>query len=206
MKKKEEAHLKLVLLGDANVGKTNIFNRYIYDNISRTRMVIGAYFASIKVRTKNEIYKVSIWDTAGEEKFDALTKIYTRGANCAIVCFDLTDRNTFRAIQKWAGMLDKSCVVMILGNKLEQIQKGQKKRQVTLEEIKAFAKQLGALYTQGSAVTGTGIEAAFKEVISKCIEKYGKSVEEQLEVGRPVEDRGVVTLCYGDGTSEYKCC
>jgi len=189
MRQSEEAHLKLVLLGDKNVGKTNIFNRYIYDNISRTRKVIGSYFASIKVKIKNKIYKVSIWDTAGEEKFEALTKLYTRGANCAIVCFDLTERHTFGAVKKWAAMLDKSCVLMILGNKLEQIEKGEKERQVSIDEIKAFARKIGALYTQGSAVTGHGIKAAFQDVILECIEKNGT----------PDQEGGLVKLCYGDG-------
>jgi len=197
MRQPEEAHLKLVLLGDKNVGKTNIFKRYIYDNISRTRKIIPTYFALIKVQVNNKIYKVSIWDTAGEDKFDALTKIYTRGANCAIVCFDLTERNTFCAAKKLAETLDKSCVLMILGNKLEQIEKGEKERQVTIDEIKAFAKQIGALYTQCSAVTGDGIKAAFRDVLLKCIEEHATEVQES----------SVVQLCHGDGmNAQNECC
>jgi len=189
------AQLKLVLLGDKDVGKTNIFKRYIYDNILRTDMVLGAYFALIKVKIKKRVYKVSIWDTAGEEKFNAITKIFTRGANCAVLCFDLTDRKTFSSIKKYAEILDKNCALIILGNKLELIENGEKERQVTVDQIKDIAKKFGALYSEVSAVTGAGIEAAFEDVICKYIATNGT----------PVDRVDLVSLC-SDGLRGKKYC
>merc|ERR550534_3322300 len=151
-------------------------------------MVLGAYFAIIKVKIEERVYKVSIWDTAGEEKYSALPKIFTQGANCAIICFDLTARNTFKSIEKYAEILDKSCALMVLGNKLELIENGDKERQVTLDQIKAFAKNVGALYSEVSAVTGAGIEAAFEDVLCKFLESNGT----------PVERVDLVSLCHGD--------
>jgi len=180
------SNLKLVLLGK-NVGKTKIFKRYIYDNIFRTEMVQGNYFALIRVKIKQRIYKVSIWDTAADERFKALTKFYAEGANCAMLCFDLTEPDTFRSIKEYAEILDKSCVLMILGNK-EQIENGEKERQVTVDQIKELANKFGALYSQVSAVTGDGIEAAFEDIICKYIETNG-TLAERLDL---------MSLCRGD--------
>ena len=79
--------LKLVLLGHKNVGKTSIFNRYVYDEFGRTSMTIGAYFGMKQLTIKEKIVNLAIWDTAGEEKFDSLTSFYCRGAACALVCY-----------------------------------------------------------------------------------------------------------------------
>jgi len=180
-----DPQLKLVLLGDKNVGKTNIFKRYIYDNICRTEMVRGAHFALLKMKIQNRIFKVSIWDTVGEEKFNAMTKIFTRGANCAVLCFDLTERKTFQSIKKYAENLNQNCALMILGNNLELIKNGEKERQVTIDQIKEVAREFGALYSEVSAVTGAGIEAAFEDVIFKYI----------VTNGTPVERVDLVSLC-----------
>merc|ERR1719461_2109861 len=165
--------LKLVLLGEKAVGKTSIFNRYVYDEVFKTQMTIGAYFALKNCKIKERSYKIAIWDTAGEEKFDALTKFYTRGAHCAIICYDLTEHQSFTAVKKWATKLDKDCVVMILGNKLDLIQNGDKNRDIESSEVDTYATQIGALHLEGSAVSGEGIELAFEKVVSHYIERHG---------------------------------
>ena len=93
--------LKLVLLGHKNVGKTCIFNRYVYGQFGRTTMTIGAYFGMKDCQVNNRKVNLAIWDTAGEEKFDSLTNFYCRGAKAALLCYDLTNRQTFIELSRW---------------------------------------------------------------------------------------------------------
>jgi small GTP-binding protein len=166
--------LKLVLVGDKNVGKTSIFHRFVYNQVLATPdPTIGAYFALKTCKIMEKFYKVAIWDTAGEEKFDALTKFYTRGANCALLCFDLTDLKTFLAIKKWAKLIENDCVLMILGNKYDLIESGAKQREIKVEEIEAYAAQINALHCEGSALTGSGIRKAYDNVLTNYMEQVG---------------------------------
>lgn len=126
--------VKLVLLGDKNVGlfiiiyilfilyikykgKTTLFNQKMYGEPLSTKMTMGAYFTKKNFTIDNETYDVAVWDTAGEERFHSLTKIYTRGAHCAIIMYDITLHSSWKAVNQWMDELDEECKVMIVGNK-----------------------------------------------------------------------------------------
>lgn len=113
--------LKIVLLGNKNVGKTSIFNRFIYDEFGKTSMTIGAYFALKKCAIESKQYNLAVWDTAGEEKFDSLTNYYCRNSNGACVIYDVTNYSTFQNLPRWVKKLqnesDRNCHVVIIGNK-----------------------------------------------------------------------------------------
>eukprot|EP00456_Euglypha_rotunda_P024900 TRINITY_DN2026_c0_g1_i20.p1 TRINITY_DN2026_c0_g1~~TRINITY_DN2026_c0_g1_i20.p1 ORF type:complete len:110 (-),score=17.83 TRINITY_DN2026_c0_g1_i20:11-340(-) len=91
--------LKLVLLGHKNVGKTSLFNRYVYDEWGKTSMTIGAYFGMKQCKVNERSVNLAIWDTAGEEKFDSLTNFYCRNARAALICYDITSE-IGRAVQQ----------------------------------------------------------------------------------------------------------
>jgi len=174
-----ESDFKLVLVGDKYVGKTSVFNRCVYDKFETPQLTVEAYFALTMFKITEKCYKIALWDTAGEEKFDALTKFYIRGAHCAVICFDLTNRATFAAVKKWAKLIDDDCILMILGNKLDLEESGEKDREITAEEGKVYAAQINAIYREGSAVTGAGISEAFKDLLTDCIEQFGGSLQHQ---------------------------
>ncbi len=84
----------------------------------QTRMTMGAYFTKKNFTINDEIYEVAVWDTAGEEKFHSLTKIYTRGAHAAIVMYDITLHSSWQAVNTWIDELDTDeCQIIIVGNK-----------------------------------------------------------------------------------------
>jgi len=190
--------LKLVLVGDKDVGKTSVFNRYVYEEVSKTQITIGAYFALKTCHIVDKFYKVAIWDTAGEEKFDALTKFYTRGAKCALIVFDLTSRRSFRAVKKWADHIEKEdCVILILGNKHDLVDSRKQERQAKDEEIKNCATQINALYCEGSALTGYGISEAFQSVLTEYVKLYGDELKKKEEF---------IDLDEVDFIKKKKCC
>ena len=90
----------------------------MYGEPMQTRMTMGAYFTKKNFTINDEIYEVAVWDTAGEEKFHSLTKIYTRGAHCAIVMYDITLHSSWQAVNTWIDELDTDeCQIIIVGNK-----------------------------------------------------------------------------------------
>jgi len=172
--------LKVILLGHKNVGKTSMFNRYVYDEFGKTAMTIGAYFAMKSCKVGNgKLYNLAIWDTAGEEKFDSLTNFYCRNARAALVCYDVTDRSTFTGIKKWIDKVkheaDPNCAMLIVGNKADICDGNSERRQVELAEVKKYAEPFGARVIEVSAKTGHNIPKVFTQV--RCFQWCQYSME-----------------------------
>ena len=94
--------LKTILVGDSYTGKTSLLhalnNDEFYNNFIST---IGVDFKTIRVLKNDIIFKLYIWDTSGQEKFDAIIRAYFRNINCAIVLYDISDYNSFLNVEKW---------------------------------------------------------------------------------------------------------
>ena len=87
------------MIGDSNVGKTSIISRYIHDSFEIDKVAtMGAAFKMKEVcidEESNEVIKLQIWDTAGQEKYNSLTKLYFKGIWAAIIVYDISDYNSF---------------------------------------------------------------------------------------------------------------
>ncbi|CAO3660204.1 unnamed protein product [Umbelopsis ramanniana] len=116
-------------------------------------------------------YKLTIWDTAGQERFRTLTSSYYRGAQGVILVYDVSNRDTFDALQNWYTELQtysssKDVVKMIVGNKVDK----ESSRVVTYKEGAAMAQKLQTLFVECSAKTKVGVQEAFEELVQKIIE------------------------------------
>ena len=93
---------KVVLVGESGVGKTSIISYFIYgkfnENVTSTTSVA---FLSTKKNYKGRIIKYDIWDTAGQEKFHSLTRIFYKNSDVAILVYDVTDRESFDKIKNF---------------------------------------------------------------------------------------------------------
>ncbi|MCL4124544.1 UNVERIFIED_CONTAM: hypothetical protein GTU68_045696, partial [Idotea baltica] len=93
---------KIVIIGDSGVGKTNLLSRFVDGTFSiDSRPTIGVEFATKTTSIEDKTIKNQIWDTAGQERFRAITNAYYRGAQGAIIVYDLTKQRTFENIAKW---------------------------------------------------------------------------------------------------------
>ncbi|GFS17192.1 Ras-related protein Rab-21 [Elysia marginata] len=96
--------VKVVLLGKAYAGKTSLVERYIHNRFSGETVpyqnTIGAAFGAKTVCVDNKNVIIGIWDTAGSERYEAMSRIYYRGAKAAIICYDLSDRSSFDRARK----------------------------------------------------------------------------------------------------------
>lgn len=199
------ADIKLVLLGHKNVGKTSLFNRYVYDEFGKTTMTIGAYFGMKHVKVKERIINLAIWDTAGEEKFDALTNFYCRSARAALVCYDITNEDSFTGIQRWVDKViqeaEKDCAMLIVGNKLDVVEDNPERRKVSFQRAQEYAKSVNAVVVEASAKSGIGVNEAFQQVVMTCYEQ-GVAARGEEEA----KNAGNVKLNPGNGKEKKGCC
>jgi Ras-related protein Rab-21 len=115
---------KVVLLGEGRVGKTSICLRYIHGEYDDRQVpTIQASFLDKKISVDGSNLHLSIWDTAGQEKFHSLAPIYYRDADIAIIVYDVTDLTSFEKVKTWVKELKKivgnSALTVIVGNKID---------------------------------------------------------------------------------------
>ncbi len=95
---------KVIILGDSDVGKTSIIDRYVRKEFNDLSMpTIGAYFKTkeVEIPNTNSVVKLSLWDTAGQEKFKSLTRMYFMDADAAIIVYDVTYKESLDSAKKW---------------------------------------------------------------------------------------------------------
>lgn len=159
---------KLVLLGDAAVGKSSILMRFLQNKFTDgIETTVGAAFSTKTITTKTREVKFEIWDTAGQERFKSLAPMYYRGASSAMIVYDQTNASTFERAQEWVRQvmqtaMNPNIVVALIGNKMDLGEQ----RQVPLETAEAFAEREGLLFQETSAKTGKNVSAVFEMIAS----------------------------------------
>uniref|UniRef100_A0A669QCW1 Ras-related protein Rab-25 n=1 Tax=Phasianus colchicus TaxID=9054 RepID=A0A669QCW1_PHACC len=156
----------VVLIGESGVGKTNLLSRFTRNEFNHdSRTTIGVEFSTRTVLVGDAAVKAQIWDTAGLERYRAITSAYYRGAVGALVVFDITKHQTYDVVERWLKELydhaEASIVVMLVGNKSDLAQA----REVPTEEAKMFAENNGLLFIETSALDSTNVEQAFETVL-----------------------------------------
>jgi small GTP-binding protein len=160
---------KVILIGEANVGKTSLINRYINrvfnDNYICT---IGVDFMMKTINYKENKIKLQIWDTAGMEKYKQITVSYYRGAQAAIICFDLTSKASFINLDRWIKEFiqynpNNETIIVIVGNKCDLVSE----REVTREEIDKFVALNNYTYVETSAKAGENVDSIFNEIAER---------------------------------------
>jgi small GTP-binding protein len=152
---------KLIVAGEAAVGKTCIVNRAVNGIFTDCGPTTAAQFNRLEVKnSKGACIAFEIWDTAGQEKYRCLTKAFFQGAKAGILVLDLTNRKSLPAIEFYAEQIHTvsgpDTLLVLVGNKTDL----QFQRQVTLYEGEETASNIRAqCYFECSAKTGEGIDA-----------------------------------------------
>jgi len=168
----ETFKFKLVLLGDASVGKSCIAVRFVRgDFFEYQEPTIGAAFMTqtLPVPAKQAMVKFEIWDTAGQERYKSLAPMYYRGAAVAVIVYDVTNAQSYEGARAWVAELERNqgpdkkdkMIIALLGNKVDL---GEEKRAVDTATAEAFARERGLLFKETSAKSGQGIQEIFQEV------------------------------------------
>lgn len=154
--------LKVVVAGDGNVGKTSLIRRYCEGKFESTRVAtIGVDFQTQTVELPQKTVKLSIWDMAGQDRFEVIRSGFYRGSRAAALVYDVTEPESFAHLERWRGEILKAVdeqPLVVVGNKIDL------ERSQTLEAAQAFAHSIGAEHLETSALDGRGVPALFESL------------------------------------------
>ena len=168
----KEIQVKTVLLGESGVGKSCIILRYINGIFSSTHSsTILSTFSSKKIKfDENTLITLNIWDTAGQEKFRAITKINYQDAAVIILVFDLTNKTSFNVIKDyWYPQVKENApenvILVLVAAKCDL----ENRYEVDLNEAENYAKEIDAIFKKTSALDNIGINELFQEIGKKIL-------------------------------------
>ena len=167
---------KYIIIGDPSVGKSNLLMKFAHNKFTdEYQATIGVEFGAKNISFNNQIYRIQIWDTAGQENFRSITRAYYKNSVCAMVVYDITNRDSFEHIQNWIqdvkDQSPKTVLIVLVGNKIDL----EENRAVSYDEGSEFATKNGLIFEETSAKTGQGIEEIFM--------KSAKEISKQMEKG-----------------------
>ena len=162
---------KYIIIGDAAVGKSNLLLRYAHGQFKpEYQLTIGVEFGSKNVEIRNKVYRIQIWDTAGQENFRSITRAYYKNSVCAMVAYDISSRDSFNNVSTWIedckNQSPKTIFMVLVGNKSDLSDR----RQVNTEEGQELADKYGMLFYETSAKDGTNVENIFYDSANKIAE------------------------------------
>lgn len=184
---KPSSSVKLVLLGEAAVGKSSLVLRFVNNDFQPNKEpTIGAAFLTQKCQLPNRTIKFEIWDTAGQERFASLAPMYYRNAQSALVVYDITKPSSLVKAKHWVAELQRQAspgiVIALVGNKLDLCEddapeaeaaeaeseaveeESSSARKVSIKEAKGYADEENLLFFETSAKTGHNVSEVFTAI------------------------------------------
>ncbi len=163
---------KLVVCGDAGVGKSSLVLRYTTNAFSRSYLpTLGVNISEKRFEASNYNVQFSIWDIAGQERFFLMRRQFYQGADSAILVFDLSRSSTFLSLPTSFNDIksnlssSETITGFVVGNKNDL-----RERAVSKEEAIKFARSINFGYIETSALTGNNVQEAFKNIVEKLME------------------------------------
>ncbi|GAB6028642.1 Ras-protein Rab-21 [Chamberlinius hualienensis] len=200
---------KVVLLGEGCVGKTSLVLRYIENKFNdRHVSTVQASYLSKKLNIGGKRVTLSIWDTAGQEKFHALGPIYYRDSNGAVLVYDITDEDSFQKVKNWVKelkrVLGNEVCLAIAGNKVDL----EKQRTVPIAEAEEYAQSVGAKHYHTSAKLNRGIEEMFLDLTQRMLETAATNEQNRASstLGRGSTRRQLLTIDDEPVAPKSSCC
>ena len=187
---------KFILLGDSSVGKSSIFKRLLGNSFSKNQIsTLGTEkvilnFDDLEIdKNTRQNFKIVLFDTAGQERYRAITKSYFRDSQGIVLIYSIVDEESFKHIEAWLDSIKDSLsdwkrsgyIVMLLGNKLDIAEENKEQRMILKEEAEKICSEQG-IYWGGECSAKTFDENKFKEIF----EKFMKQI--YLKLGNDVKN------------------
>ena len=170
---------KYIIIGDAAVGKSNLLLRYTHGQFKpEYQLTIGVEFGAKNISISNKIYRIQIWDTAGQENFRSITRAYYKNSACALVVYDISSRESFDNVSTWIedcrNQSPQTIFMVLVGNKTDLDLEN--KRVVSFEEGQELAEKNKMMFFETSAKSGKNVD----EIFYRSAESIAKRIEENF--------------------------
>ena len=157
--------IKIIIVGNTGVGKTQILYRYAKGEFNQLYMsTVGTDFETCNVELDDKIFKLTLMDTAGQERFRSITRGYFKNVPCALIVYDITDKNSFDSVKQWINDCQsfgpKDIHLVLVGNKNDL----EEERKIQEEEGMGLARDFGMDFFETSAKNGSNIEIIFNGI------------------------------------------
>ena len=190
---------KFILIGNSGVGKTSILKFlstgvFPQETISTIGVDKKTLDVSVEVEENNKKIKkdfiISLFDTAGQEKFRSIAATYYRGSDGILLLYDITDRNSFESIEMWINSIiesigkkaDSKYVILLIGNKLDLVNEGSAKRKVEEQEAIDICKKFKLLWGGERSIKSLKFEELnelFAEYVKQIYNEIGEKIDKK---------------------------
>ena len=169
-----ELKLKLLIIGDSNVGKTSMLLNYTDNYFPESHLAtIGVEYKVKELTTKDYNITLQIWDTAGQERFRSITKSFFRNTNGIIFVYDVTSRKSFHSVKDWikdSELHDSGFEKILVGNKIDL----KDQREVKFDELKELGLKKRIDVMEVSAKERINIDEAFQKIVDLILTNKNK--------------------------------
>uniref|UniRef100_A0A8C4LFD1 Ras-related protein Rab-7b n=1 Tax=Equus asinus TaxID=9793 RepID=A0A8C4LFD1_EQUAS len=176
MNPRKKVDLKLIIIGALGVGKTSLLHQYVHKTFYEDyQTTLGASILSKIIVLDDTTLKLQIWDTGGQERFRSMVSTFYKGSDGCILAFDVTDLESFEALDTWRGdvlaktiPMEQSYPMVVLGNKIDLAD-----RQVPQEVARGWCKEKDIPYFEVSAKNDINVVQAFEMLASRALSRNG---------------------------------
>jgi len=186
-------NFKLVLLGDAAVGKSSSVERFVKNEFFEFQQpTIGAAFLTQSVQLDDVIVKFEIWDTAGQERYRSLAPMYYRGAAAALVVYDITSVDSFTGAKTWIEELQRQgsadIIIGLAGNKCDL----EERREVSADDARQYAQENRCIFYEMSAKSGENVQNMFQHIAMKLPKQSAAHHHDDISLSADTHDEAAV--------------
>ncbi|WXG46845.1 MAG: Rab family GTPase [Candidatus Atabeyarchaeum deiterrae] len=161
---------KIIIVGEGGVGKTSLVKRHVDESFKEDmKMTIGVDLSVKRMRVNDEERMLQIWDLGGQPHFKSVADLYFKGAHGMMSVFDVTRRASMDRLVDWIDRVYATVgqiPMVVVGNKVDLRNPGEGIAGVSKEEGREFATRYQSPYLETSAKDGSGVDAAFQDLVS----------------------------------------
>ena len=182
----EEEPLKVILLGNGAVGKTSIITAFYDESFSEHNIsTLASSYIIKKIEVDNKKIILNVWDTAGQEKFNSISKLFLKNSKIIILVYDVTKKDSFKGVNYWYDFITNNLsdfVIGLAGNKTDLLEKEDYEEEVSADEAREWAKDHETDFELLSAKCDPkGIYIFFHRLVEQYIKKFplekGKNIQ-----------------------------
>ena len=167
----EKIIIKILIVGEVGVGKSNFINRYIDDKFSSEAIASVGFDSNTKIlNIENKKIIVQLWDSAGQSMYKTITKKLFNRVQGIIILYDISNENSFICVENWIQLVEeenKKIIYQIAGNKCDL----NNLRQVDINQGKELARKYGVNFIETSAKMNINIKECIYGIVKKIMEK-----------------------------------